>query len=515
MFIAWAAALVLAAATRAETPVASPAAVAASKPLAAESFLDHVRFLASDELEGRGSGSAGNDKAADYIARQFKEAGLTSAGDGGSFFQKFQVQLQPTLGEGSKLVFDGGEKEGAKPFEVGTDFMPFPFSASTPFAGEVVFAGYGIQNPEKDRDDYVHVDANGKVVLMLRGEPANWADSNGEATPHAALTTKTFVARQHGAVAVLIVNVKPADGGADELYAWPPMLDGALGADCGLPAFHISRRVAEMLIGSNGVTDALVKVQESLDGGAYASRPLPGRRAEGNATIVRATRDTRNVVGLLKADGPGADEYLVMGAHFDHLGIAVPRTTFGKKADAGDAVKPQIHNGADDNASGAAGIIELARAFKAGGPWPRSILFVTFSGEEIGLLGSKFFVEHPPVPVEKMVAMINLDMIGRLPENHMVQVFGTEAAEEFKEMLPRLAEAHKLGFRGSGSAFGPSDHTSFYTQKVPAMHFFTGLHSDYHLPSDDTDKINAAGAAEVLAYVFDVGAELAKSKDRP
>jgi hypothetical protein len=222
--------------------------------------------------------------------------------------------------------------------------------------------------------------------------------------------------------------------------------------------------------------------------------------------VVREQIPTRNVIGLLPGRGSLADEYVVIGAHYDHLGVVVPR---GSRE-----AEPEIHNGADDNASGTAGLIELARAFAHTGVEGRSLLFIAFSAEEIGLLGSKHFVEHPTVAMESIVAMLNMDMIGRLRDDRL-QVFGTQTAPHFEDLVTRTAAELELEVRTSGGGFGPSDHTSFYRRKIPVLHFFTGIHHDYHRPSDTADKMNSVGGAKVTEAVYVVAWELVSAPEPP
>jgi len=472
-------------------------------------FVEHVDYLASNALAGRGLGSEGIERAAEYIAKQFKDAGLKPAGENNGYFQSFEVKLSPTL------TGDGYLGAAGITGDEGEEYVPFHFSSEEAFEGDLVFAGYGIVNPDKDHDDFVHLDVADRVVLILRREPPSWSDEEGNYTPHAMFSNKVYNAKDRGAAAVLIVNQAPMGDEEDRLTRWSNRRGSRVGSPAyGLPALHVSREFANRLLEA-GSKPSLTAIQEKLDAGEYQSFAVMGVRVRGMAGIHREQATTRNVLGMLRGHGPLANEVVVIGAHYDHLGVSIPRGRFGRDRRT-DEVKPQVHNGADDNASGTSGIIELAEALSRRRDLKRSILFIAFSGEESGLLGSKHFVEHSTVALDRIVAMLNLDMIGRLPnDSNEVQVFGTEAAKEFSELIEQKARPRNLDVRGSASAIGPSDHASFYKKEIPSLHFFTGLHEDYHRPGDDTTKVNVDGAAAVLGLVYDVAVELVNADQAP
>ncbi len=467
----------------------------------ADTYRSHIEVLANDILTGRGIGSSGIDLAAGYIAGQFASIGIDPGAPNGTYFQEFEVNTGARLDDEGQFAFSGVDVSPVRE----TDFIPFYFSTDDAFDGDVVFVGYGIVNDAKDHHDYKSIDVSGKVVLMLRREPDSWTGDNGRGTRHAFFRSKIYTAREEGAAAVLIVN-RPSDGDEDKLmpFAGQP-------GSYGLPAFHITRKLAGALLNAGGLA-TLEELQQSADKDEFVSAPLSGVRLKGRAGVEPIKTKVRNVVGVIRGEGRFADEYVVIGGHYDHLGIASPRSMFGLGG-GGDA---EIHNGADDNASGTAGVIEAGRMLALSKPLKRSVLLVTFTGEETGLLGSKYFVEHPPVPLDQMVAMLNMDMIGRFDdEKNTVQVFGTEAADEFSEMITRLTDSAGMKLRGDASALGPSDHTSFYQENIPSMHFFTGLHEDYHRPGDDVEKINAVGGARVTDLVVAMAKEIIDADARP
>ena len=471
-------------------------------------FQSHINYLASDDLEGRGVGSRGIELAANYIAAQFAEAGVSPAGENGTYFQTFEMALQRTLTDETRLAFTGDTTAR----QMGRDYSPFNFSSGEAFDADVVFCGYGIDAPDRQHNDFIHADIDGKVALIMRNEPPSWADENGDATQHATIRNKVYNAKDRGAAAVLIANAAPAEGEEDELIEFV----GEGGDAYGIPAFHITRATADTLMATAGL-ETLTAIQERMDSGSYVSARMPGVRATGQAAFKTNKAPTRNVLGVVRGEGPMADEYVIIGAHYDHLGIRKPMM---RKFKAGKLVEgtnePQIHNGADDNASGTSGLIEIARLF-AQGPRPaRSILFIAFTAEETGLHGSKKFVEAPTVPLEGAVAMLNMDMIGRMPADQTrVQIFGEDCGTEFKEIVDRRAGALGLAVAPSPDSGGRSDHAPFIRKEIPAMHFFSGHHGDYHKPSDDSNKINAKGGALVTELVYQVASDLASADTRP
>ena len=471
-------------------------------------FQNHINYLASDKLEGRGVGSRGIELAADYIAGQFAAVGLEPAGNDGTYFQTFPLTLHRTLTDESRLAFSGDNVQRRQD----TDFIPFNFSSEDSFSGGVVFCGYGISNPDKTYDDYKDIDLTGKVALMLDGEPSSWADESGNPTRHAMQRNKVYNAKDRGAVAILMVSPKPADGEADRLTKFV-----AEGADAyGIPAFHITRAFADDRLTAARV-GTLDELQQKLDAGGFASAELAHAQANGQAGFKKTSAPTRNVLGIRRGVGPHADEFVVIGAHYDHVGICKPMM---RKFKAGklvaEEVAPQIHNGADDNASGTSGLIEVARKFASAPPPGRGILFIAFTGEESGIHGSKYYIEHPVVPVDHTVAMLNMDMIGRLkPGDDHVTVFGAKCGKEFMDILEPAGRAAGLTIAPAVDEGGRSDHAVFVRKQIPSMHFFSGNHTDYHQPTGDADKINAAGGAKIATLVYGVARELAAREGRP
>jgi acetylornithine deacetylase/succinyl-diaminopimelate desuccinylase-like protein len=234
---------------------------------------------------------------------------------------------------------------------------------------------------------------------------------------------------------------------------------------------------------------------------------LTGWRASGETNIVERTTEVKNVVGVLPGEGPLADETIVVGAHYDHLGLGGSGSLAPWTA--------EIHNGADDNASGTVSLLDIAERLAAHSPRPRRrIVFIAFTGEEKGLLGSAHYVRQPRYPLESTIAMINLDMVGRL-DGDKLAVYGTGTAEEFDPLVERLAKEHHFTLTKHAGGYGPSDHNSFYTKKIPVLHFFTGTHKDYHRPSDDTEKLNIPGMRRVSELVTELVRTIDQASSRP
>ena len=448
---------------------------------------DVVR-LAGDEWQGRRAGTPEADGAAEWIAASFEGAGLRPGGEKGSFFQPFTFIDGVTLGTGNRLE----TRAGAAPrsWKAGVEFRPLAFSSAGSASGDVVFAGYGIAAKDLGYDDYQGVDVKGRVVLVLRYGP----DGNDPQSRWAAFTALRFkaaTAREKGAAALLIVTGPRTKDAPDELV--PLRADASL-VDAGLPAFGVTRAVAESL---GADLDAL---QKAVDAGKPAPAVLSKARVELTADVSPQRATTRNVAGLLPGRDPAAG-VVVVGAHYDHLGL-------GMSGSLDPAPEGKIHHGADDNASGVAGLLELARRLAARpARLDRGVLFVAFGAEEEGTLGSSYFVKSPALSDQSITAMLNMDMIGRLRED-TVQVHGVGTSPAFAPLLEEAARTAGLTLRLREGGYGPSDHSPFYAAGKPVLFFFTGPHADYHRPSDTADKIDATGIGRVVTVLESVVAGL-------
>jgi len=459
-----------------------------------------VYFLASDALEGRRTGTVGANTAADFIASQFRQAGLEPRGDAGSFLQAFTFISGVRAGSGTKLTLETAT--GPQSLAPDTDFRPLSFSSSGSAEAEVVFAGYGIHAADLGYDDFAGLDVKGKIVLVLRFSP-DGDDPGSRFQPYMALRRKVADARELGAAAVLVATGPVA---ATETQPVKISFDASF-ADSGLPAASISTPAAETLFAAHGFT--LAELQRRINERKEpASRPL-GVRASLVTDVIQERSEARNVLGWLEGSDPSRrGEALVIGAHYDHLGHGGE----GSGSLAPDSTL--IHHGADDNASGVAGLLEIAQELAANRP-ARSVLFAAFSGEEEGLLGSQHLVQHLPMAREKVIAMINLDMIGRPKPGPSLTIGGVGTAREWSSLLESLNANHHLKISTNAGGFGASDHSSFYGAEVPVLFFFTGAHEDYHKPSDDASRINFRGMGKVVAFVTDLSRTVANLPARP
>jgi Tol biopolymer transport system component len=456
---------------------------------AADRTLADVRFLADPAREGRGLGTAGITASADFIAARLKALGVEPAGEKGDYREPFVVPTALELGSATRVAF------GATALEP-KSFVPLGFSpAQVHAAGELVFAGYGIVDKERQQDDFAGLAVKGKVVLVRRFVPdaPNFAKTEDKRR-FGDLRYKAWLAKERGAKALVVVDDPepppgaPADWKAPDEAALPSLAPEGYG-DAGIGVILVKRDVGHALI------ERLAK-KERID-------------AKLDLVLRPVTTEAFNVVGRIRAGAPTKERLkgaLVIGAHYDHLGYG------GRYSLAPDSHEP--HVGADDNASGVAGLLEITRLLAAErDKLRRDVIVVAFSGEESGLLGSSHFVraseagKNPALPKHGAFAMLNLDMVGRLRENR-VQVLGGESAAEWTELVPPACAAARIDCAlAPDGGYGPSDQMSFFVGGVPVLHFFTGAHADYHKPSDTADKINAAGLGQIALAV----AELAQT----
>jgi hypothetical protein len=466
-------------------------------------YLEDVKYLASEELRGRGTGTPGLEKAALYLEREFRKIGLTPIGDQ-RYRQSFRVTAGARLGRKNQATLvDKGRRQSLR---LGQDFRPLSLSSTGMTSAEMVFAGYGITAREYGYDDYAGVDVNGRFVILLRHEPR--VNDRGSIfmgrnlTEHAQTASKAANARAHGAAGVILVSGAGDHGGADELESFLRLVGPA---DSGIPFVQVRSAVADQWLTASGTS--VKQLEEAIDKEMKPrSFALPrGLRRELRVDIRRRERLVANVAGYRQGEDA---EYVVIGAHYDHLGLGEQLSLEPSKAGT-------LHPGADDNASGTAGVVELARHLAALPKQKRGILFLCFAGEELGLLGSSYYVNHPALPLEKAAAMINLDMIGRVRDGKVI-VGGAAAGTPLRGLLEEVAKRRDLQVDFTGEAtYGSSDHASFAARQVPALFFFSGLHGDYHRPSDTWDRIDSAGAARLLRMVADVAARLAGAAPLP
>jgi len=448
----------------------------ASDSRPADRYAADVAWLADDARDGRGVGTPGNEAAAAYIEERFRKLGLDPAGNDGGYRQEFDVTVALTSGSKTALTLDGTA--------VAADaFTPLSFSKSAQAQGEIVFAGYGIVAKDKNRDDYQGLDVKGKIVLVRRFVPPGDQFKDADERRYSDLRYKAFTAREQGAVAMLVVDLPElAEGAAMPDEAPLPKLSAEQAGDAGLVIAAVKREIGKALLEGSHTADL-------------------------NIELVAEHAKSTNVAARLKSTNPQARKgAIVVGAHFDHLGHG--------GANSMAPGSEEIHNGADDNASGTAALLESAHLLAGRrAELLQDVVFVGFSGEERGLLGSTAFTRNPPggLDLKSVRAMINMDMVGRLRDNKLA-ILGGGSAEEWPAIADPLCAKLGLTCATSGDGYGPSDQTPFYASGIPILHLFTGTHDDYHRPSDDSGRINATGGATVAALAADLAVAAAQAE---
>jgi hypothetical protein len=470
-------------------------------PSSPERYLADIKTLTAPNMEGRGDGSKGLVRAEHIIAKRYKSLALLPAGKQG-YFQPFTVTTGAKLKGANHLTIHNGDAKTE--LKIDQDYVPFSFSESAAATVPLVFAGYGATADEFAYDDYAGLDVKDKIVVVLRYEPAGFAAKSGNqgVTRHSQLITKAINARNHGARGLILLNGKLGDGEEDLLTRFGSVSGPE---NVGILFVQVRNSVADDWFRTAG--KSLKDAQEQINSATKpASFAFPDTlRASLTVGIETLRATVNNVLAYL----PGkTDEYVIVGAHYDHLG----RGTF-------DSLAPsqigQIHPGADDNASGTSGLLELARLLSPlKGQLPRGVLFASFAGEELGLLGSAAWVKDPTKPLDKAVAMLNMDMIGRIRDNK-VYVGGAGTGSTLQKVLDQSHGDSPLKFEISPGGYSSSDHTSFVTRRIPVLFFFSGLHSDYHKPSDTWEKINPDSATALVNIVARATIDLASAQDKP
>jgi hypothetical protein len=465
-----------------------------------------IGYLASDSLKGRATPSPGLDSAGNYIARQFESFGLKPLN--GSYFQ----DLNYCYYDLGKDIFLSLVKDlKTKNYEIKKDYIPFEFSGTKPAEGDLVFAGYGITAPEYKYDDYQDIDVKGKIVVVLRlepgqNDPASKIFKGEELTRYSALNEKQKTAKEHGAIGMLVVSgplnyvsLKPKG------FSWPSLsLPGTLPKDalpidyCGrekdlIPMVAVGEAVINDLFTN---TDTLKRLQQHIEQDMHPhSFPIPGKSIVMNISLTGNPVGGRNVIGYLEGSDPVLkNEVVIIGGHYDHIGCLREY-----KADS-----DYIYNGADDNASGTSGVLAVAKAFASMPDLPkRSVICIAFAGEEKGLLGSKTYIKEPSWPLDKTVAMLNLDMISRNSPDTL-EIIGAKQNPGLMKIVRKqnIKPGFVLAESKANHMGGGSDRAGFFKKDIPAIFFFTGLHKDYHKLTDSPDRIDAKKAAHVARLAF-------------
>ncbi|MGI8917034.1 MAG: M20/M25/M40 family metallo-hydrolase [Pyrinomonadaceae bacterium] len=509
----------------------------------AERLRADITYLASDKLEGRRTGTPGANAAADYIAKEFGRLKLKHGAGKSNYLQAFPYVAGIDLGKTNKLQFS----DNGKDLRVGEDWTPLGISTNANLEkADAVFVGYGLTVSELKHDDYAGANAGGRIAVAFAGTP-DGDNPHGQFARYEDVRWKAIAARNAGAKALLVI-ANETNFKDDRLSRL--RYDNS-GGDAGMPVVAVSRQAAERLLAKN--SSLLAEIEQRLRAKSAAADaetlkfPLETIQISLTTDLVRREAAAANVIGILEGTDPALkNETIVIGAHYDHLGHGGAGSLAPKEG--------EIHHGADDNASGVAGVLELARIFSMQNPRPRrSILFATFSGEEEGLLGSNYYVNHPSVPLSDTIAMINMDMIGRM-KNKSLTIGGMGTATEWAALVENANKLQGMtvtasqGGTPAGSqvaggmpivvaangqpvvhndpakqftltlnadGYGPSDHSSFYAKQIPVLFFWTGTHSDYHKPSDTAEKINYDDESRILRVVAKIVESIAVGEKRP
>jgi len=480
-----------------------------------------TRYLSSDELEGRGLGTKGIDLAADYIAdqlRQLNRYGLRTDLWNGSPFQKFEVGIDAALGLDNHLTLVGpptGKDQQSKRIDLvlEKDYTPLAISGNGRFDLPLAFAGYGITARKAGYDDFADFDAADKAVVMLRHQPRDDVEDKESAaikeTAYTLIRHKAANACEHGAAAVIFCSdqaeMNRRRGKDDTLLSFH--VAGTTFIHSDVPVITCRRAVIDRVLRALDDTK-LGAIEDEIDRTLKPhSCQLSGWRIQGQTDVRHVHSEVKNVAAVLPGVGPLADEAIVLGAHYDHLGYG-SRSTLPSKPLA-------IYHGADDNASGVAVVLEVARELAhRQEKLHRTVIFLLFTGEEWGFWGSSHYVNDPIVPMSKTAAMVNLDMVGRLRDDALtVNSVGTGLG--FGNLLDGLNRSYGFHLTEVAGASGRSDQASFYAKRVPDIHFFTGKHPDYHRPTDTFAGVNIAGMRRIADYVRDVTVALANAPQRP
>ncbi len=483
-----------------------------------------LSYLASEELEGRGPGTQGRQLAAEYIRDEFQRMGLESGVEDGSYFQPFEIPLDTeVIADQTRLVLHSPDEQ-AVPLELGKDFQALAVGGTGQAQASIVFAGYGISAPNLQYDDYADVDVEGKIVLVIRREPQQDDETSvfdgKRTTTHSLIRTKLDVAKKQKAAGVLFVNDPFSVQQAEKDQLTNPTGFGTNSAE--IPFAHVSQAWVNQILQQTPIQTAdgrsltdLAEIEAEIDRtGKPISHPLAGWSADMQSAFEVQQVSLANVIGVIEGTGPLADETIVLGAHYDHLGFG----GYGSRQPNERAV----HYGADDNASGTAAIIELARRYAAlPEPPVRRLVFIAFDGEERGLIGSRHYVDHPSFPLSDTIAMLNYDMVGRM-QNGVLTAMGSGSAAEFAGLLDQAAESSGVDLKQSPRTMGASDHYPFFQRDIPVLHFFTGVHPDYHTPEDTFDRINMDGVMQtidvserLLAAILEMPERLSFVKTQP
>ncbi|HUP24123.1 MAG TPA: M20/M25/M40 family metallo-hydrolase [Thermoanaerobaculia bacterium] len=468
----------------------------------------HIEHLASEQLEGRLTGTDGERAAAAYLSAMLREVGASPLPGYESFEQPFEFTAG-SRDTGSGLGLTSGDQR--RDFTSAQDVLALAFSEPGVAEGDVVFAGYGLEVPDGNDfgyDSYAGLDVRDKIVLVLRYSPE---DATGEARAtlarYSGLRYKAMLARRHGARALLVVT-GPRSAGAGETV---PMTFDTAAAGSGIVAASIGGEVARAMFAALPGERDLESVQRELDSGNphIAGFALTGLQARVDVRLERERREGINVVGMLRGAGSTANKpYVVVGGHYDHLGRGRGGNSLARVEEVGG-----IHHGADDNASGVAAVLEVGRAL-GGARFDRHIVLAFWSGEELGLLGSNAFLQNGGIPPGEIAAYLNLDMVGRMRENRLTAQ-GAGSSPAWARLLEQANVLAGFDLAVQADPYLPTDSAAFYGAEVPTLNLFTGAHEDYHRPTDRSERVNVSDLARITDFTETLTLRLANADSAP
>ncbi len=463
-----------------------------------EEIYEHIKYLASDKLEGRYPGSNGGNLAMDYLSKEFQTYGLTPFGDS-SYIQFVDMITDLKLGKGNTLeLMKNGESERC---EIENEWMPLSFSSNGKMSGELVFAGYGITAPDLKYDDYSGIDVAGKIVIIMTNSPTN-AATNNTFFQYESIYKKILRARENKAAGIIVIS----DYYTEDVL--PKLVFSLASKSSGIPVIKLRREYVEDIFSDLGKD--LKSIQKKINSKSKPeSFSLKRWTVSANINIEQVKARTGNVIGFIEGiDAELKKEVIVLGAHYDHLGYGDENSLYQGK-------DKKIHYGADDNASGTTGVLEIAQKLYANKETlRRSILLVCFTGEEEGLIGSSYFTNSSIFGKINVVTMINMDMIGRM-ENDKLIINGTGTSSRWVQELDEINKRYNFTTSYIPDGYGPSDQSPFYSKNIPVLFFFTGLHTDYHKPSDTYEKINTEGQEKVSKFIYEIILNIAVSDKKP
>lgn len=427
----------------------------------------HLNYLASDELEGRGTATEGEQKASDYIIEQFKQMDLKPLGINNSYLQEFTFTAGKEFGEKNSLTLKI-RNENFSFNKAGEEYFPMDYSINkAEISSSLVFVGFGITASEANYDDYKNLSGlEGKFFLMELSSP-DGMHPHSKYAKYSDLRTKIDLAISKGAIGIIFIN---SDSTAENPKAgkYSNKISPSK-----IPVIFLSKEIFKKTENGKKLNTG------NIPGSASVSVDLQTITKKGNNVVAYIDNIKQNTV--------------IIGAHYDHLG-------YGEHGSLHRGER-EIHNGADDNASGTSSLIEIARQLKNSQEKNNNYLFIAFSGEELGLYGSNYFTKNPTIKLENVNYMLNMDMVGRFEKDKGLAINGAGTSPVWKDLLNNI-KIDSIKIKTSESGTGPSDHTSFYLQNIPVLHFFTGTHEDYHKPSDDADKINFEGMLSVEKFML-------------